>query len=117
MRQSKIGQLNEKHARRTNQELKALSEAPMNHPFEHLIAKCEFDSGSYDHMGKIIPLILTALAILFAGGSLAALVPSIRYLMFWGIGVAFAGIVGLSLLSSTIRAKRAAIAVYKHRHP
>lgn len=98
MRQSEIGSLNEKHARRTNQELNALSEPPMNHPFEHLIAKCEFDSGSYDHMGKIIPLILTALALLFAGGGLAATVPSIGYLVFWGLGVAVVGGVGLSLL-------------------
>lgn len=116
MRQSEIGRLNEKYARRINQELNALSEPPMTHPFEHLTAKCEFDSGSYDHMGKIIPLVLTALALLFAGGGLAATVPSIGYLVFWGVGVAVVGVVGLSLLSSTIRAKRAAIAVYKHRH-
>ncbi|MGV2854354.1 hypothetical protein ACNPON_10335 [Glutamicibacter sp. AGC13] len=117
MLHSEVGRLNERHARRVNRELNALSEVPMNHPFEHLLAKSEFDAGSYDHMGRIIPLILTSLAILFAGGSLAGTVPSIGYLVFWGVGVAVAGIIGLSALNATIRAKRAAIALYKHRHP
>ncbi|ALG27818.1 hypothetical protein AOZ07_01580 [Glutamicibacter halophytocola] len=117
MRSPRTINLDEKHARRINQELIRLSEPPMILPFEHLIAKHEFDSGSYDHMGKAITLILTGLAILFAGGSLASKEPSIGYLVFWGIGVVLAGLIGLTLLSSSLRAKRAAIAVYKQRHP
>lgn len=74
MRQSKAGRVSEKHARRTNQELQALSEPPMNDPFEHLIAKTEFDSGVYDQISKAFTLILAGVAILFAGGSLAGVV-------------------------------------------
>ena len=81
-------------------------------PFEHLIAKYEFDSGSYDHMSKAITLVLTGLAILFAGGSLAYKAPSIGYLVLLGMGVVLAGLISLTLLSGSLRAKRAAIAVF-----
>lgn len=46
----------------------------MNDPFEHLIAKTEFDSGVYDQISKAFTLILAGVAILFAGGSLAGVV-------------------------------------------
>ncbi|MFJ2353483.1 hypothetical protein [Glutamicibacter sp. NPDC087673] len=117
MRQSKAGRVSEKHARRTNQELQALSEPPMNDPFEHLIAKTEFDSGVYDQISKAFTLILAGVAILFAGGSLAGVAPSIWVLVLWSGLVVVLGVLGFMGLGASISAKRAAIAVYKHRYP
>lgn len=116
MRQSKAGRVSEKHARRTNQELQTLSEPPMNDPFEHLIAKCEFDSGAYDQISKAFTLILAGVAILFAGGSLAGVSPSIWVLVLWSGLVVVLGLLGFMGLGASISAKRAAIAVYKHRY-
>lgn len=64
-----------------------------------------------------LTVALAGVAILFAGGSLAGVAPSIWVLVLWSGLVVVLGVLGFMGLGASISAKRAAIAVYKHRYP
>lgn len=109
--------LKEKYAKYVNEQLVAVGEPPMTEPFEHLLAKVEFESSNFKQIVTLLAVLLTIIAITIATASASGSYPGKELLITYTGMITILLIVAIIFTRPSVAAKKSAIAVFRQRHP
>ncbi|MGO1727836.1 hypothetical protein ACTXJX_17565 [Glutamicibacter ardleyensis] len=109
--------LKEKYAKYVNEQLVAVGEPPMTEPFEHLLAKVEFESSNFKQIVTVLTIFLTFIAITIATASASGAYLGKELLITYAGMITVLLVVAIIFTHPSVAAKKSAIAVYRHRHP
>ncbi|GAA2942785.1 hypothetical protein ACFO7V_01650 [Glutamicibacter bergerei] len=109
--------LKEKYAKYVNEQLVAVREPPMTEPFEHLLAKVEFESSNFKQIVTVLTILLTFIAITIATASASGTYLGKELLITYAGMITVLLVVAIIFTHPSVAAKKSAIAVYRHRHP